>query len=133
MVDEGSRPADTRPVVIVDDDEAIRTALARLVRTFGYDSRIFATAEALLQEIGGMQPACVLTDLQMPGMNGIELVRELRRRYPSLPLLIMTAYPSLANGRLAHSAAATEYMTKPLDDTQLEMWLSRAIGKSEPQ
>jgi FixJ family two-component response regulator len=115
-------------VAVVDDDHAIGTALARLVRTIGYRSATFASAEAVLHGMEIHTPACILTDIQMPGMNGLDLIRELRQRGYDLPIMVMTAYPSLANRELALAAGAMEYMTKPLDDKQLERWLSQVIG-----
>ena len=127
-MDNCRRSENTRIVVIVDDDEAIRLALGRLIRTIGYETSTHASGEDLLSRIDDIQPACVLTDIQMPGMNGLELAGELRRRRRNLPIAIMTAYPSLANRELALSAGVREYMTKPLDDRRLEAWLSQEIG-----
>lgn len=112
-------------VAIVDDDGAIRAALARLIRTIGYVPITFATAEAFLAEIDDVGPACVLTDIQMPKMNGLDLTRAVLRCRPGLPVMVMTAYPSLANRELALSAGADEFLTKPLDYDQLEAWLGR--------
>ena len=116
-------------VAIVDDDDAIRTALARLVRTIGYRSHSFTTGEDLLADFDKLRPGCVLTDIQMPGMNGLALLRQLRRRSPELPILVMTAYPSQTNREQAFAGGAEEYMTKPLDDVKLEVWLLRVLGK----
>lgn len=127
-MDDRPDTAATPIVVIVDDDEAIRAALGRLIRTIGYQPRAFASGEELLASIEGIRPACVLTDIQMPGMNGLELAGELRRRRRDLPIAVMTAYPSLANRDLALAGSNLEYMTKPLDDRRLEAWLSQAIG-----
>jgi FixJ family two-component response regulator len=126
----GDRPetVPTPIVVIVDDDEAIRTALGRLIRTIGYEPRAFASGEELLMGIQDFRPACVLTDIQMPGMNGLELANELRRRRCDLPIAVMTAYPSLANRDLALAGTTLEYMAKPLDDRRLEAWLLGAVG-----
>ena len=118
----------SRVIAVVDDDEPIRSALARLLRTIGYDARLYASAETLLAELPRSAPSCVLTDIQMPGMNGLELARELSRLAPALPVLVMTAYPSLASRELALAAGATEYLTKPLDDLLLEHWLRGAVG-----
>lgn len=120
--------ASSHVVAVVDDDEPIRLALARLVRTIGYEARVFASAEALLSEFAHSAPSCVLTDIQMPGMNGLDLARELSKLLPALPILVMTAYPSLANRDLALAAGASEYLTKPLDDQRLEAWLQKAVG-----
>ena len=124
--------AATPIVVIVDDDEAIRTALGRLIRTIGYEPRAFASGEEFLTRFEDFRPSCVLTDIQMPGMNGLELATELLRRRRDLPIAVMTAYPSLANRDLALAGTTLKYMTKPLDDRRLEAWLLQAIG-SPPQ
>lgn len=116
-------------VAIVDDDASIRPALARLIRTIGYSARTFDSAEALLAEIDQVLPACVLTDIQMPRMNGLDLVKALRQRARDLPIMVMTAYPSLANRELAQFDGTVAYMTKPLDDARLEAWLMSAIGE----
>jgi CheY-like chemotaxis protein len=117
-------------IAIIDDNEAILGALARLVRTLGYSTCTFQTAEALLQGLdSGIDVACVLTDVQMPGMNGLELTRRLRLRDPGLPVMVMTAYPSLASRELALAAGAMEYFMKPLDDALLERWLNGAVGE----
>jgi FixJ family two-component response regulator len=123
-----SEEAVTPIVVIVDDDTAIRTALGRLIRTIGYEPLAFASGEELLAEILDLRPACVLTDIQMPGMNGLELASELRRHRRDMPIAVMTAYPSLANRDVALAGTNLEYMTKPLDDRLLEAWLLQAIG-----
>lgn len=120
-------------VWIVDDDEAIRTALARLVRTIGYHASVHASGEALLAGVGAGELSiggqmCVLTDIQMPGMSGLELAAELRRLRSDLPIALMTAYPSLASHVLARQGSGFEYMTKPIDDLQLEAWLARVVG-----
>jgi FixJ family two-component response regulator len=119
-------------VAIVDDDQAIRKALARLVRTIGYPSRTFESARELLLDIEQVRPGCILTDIQMPGTNGLDLIKELRLRYVDIPILAMTAYSSLTNRDLALAAGAQEYLTKPLDDGQLESWLLRVIGSPRP-
>jgi FixJ family two-component response regulator len=127
MTNLPERPAQI--VAIVDDDEAIRPALARLIRTLGYSPRTFSSAQGLLVELEDLDLAAVLTDIQMPRMNGYALVKELRRRKPDLPIILMTAYPSLSSAPAGPDAAGIEYMTKPLDDGQLERWLLRVIGE----
>ena len=116
-------------VAIVDDDEAIRAALARLVRTLGYQSRSFATGEDLLLAVDELRPGCVLTDIQMPGMNGLVLLKQLLQRSPGLPILVMTAYPSRTNREQAFAGGAQKYMAKPLDDMRLESWLLDVLGR----
>lgn len=131
MVGDFAPAARANPMIaIVDDNEAILGALARLIRTLGYSTCTFQTAEALLHGLdSGIDVACVLTDVQMPGMNGLELARRLRLRDPGLPVMVMTAYPSLASRELALAAGAMEYFTKPLDDAVLERSLNGVVGE----
>ncbi|MEG3177746.1 response regulator [Sphingomonas sp. RB3P16] len=119
-------------VAIVDDDEAIRMAIGRLIRTIGYHSRTFPSAEGLLLEIENFLPTCIITDIQMPQMNGLDLVKELVKRGVKVPVMVMTAYPSLANRELALLAGASEYLTKPLDIGRLEAWLSKVDSRHRP-
>lgn len=123
MIENASGQHAAGVVVIVDDDEAIGTALSRLVRTIGHQPRLFRSAEALLREIGNFLPSCIITDIQMPHMNGLDLIKELTKRDVKAPVMVMTAYPSLANRELALQAGASEYLTKPLDIERLEAWL----------
>jgi FixJ family two-component response regulator len=125
-------PRGAQIVAIVDDDDAIRPAIARLIETLGYQPRTFANAEALLVAFSDLQLACVLTDVQMPGINGHALARELHRRRPELPIVLMTAYPGPASREVALAGGTLEFMTKPLDDKRLEAWLRRTIGEPPP-
>lgn len=114
-------------VAIVDDDASIRSALSRLVRTIGYRSLVFEDAETLLRQLEEVRPSCVLTDVQMPGMSGLELALVLRERHPDLPVAVMTAYPLSASRHRAIASGATEYLMKPFDEKDLERWLIRVI------
>lgn len=116
-------------VAIVDDDDSIRPALVRLIQTFGYQAEPFESAEALLTAFDKLKPACVLSDIQMPGINGHMLCTELKSKMPDLPIMLMTAYPSLAFRDPGAGSGSTEYVTKPLDDKALEAWLIRVIGE----
>lgn len=116
-------------VGIVDDDAFIRTALGRLVRSIGCEVAVFDSATALLAYSELDDLACVLADLQMPGMGGLELIRLLAQRGPVLPVVAMTAYPTDAIKQRALAAGAFDYLTKPFDAGQLVTCL-RALGVS---
>lgn len=113
-----------RVVAIVDDDAFIRAGLGRLVRSIGYDPLLFGNAGALLSYGAVEALFCVLADLQMPGVNGVEMIQLLSRRHPSLPVVAMTAYPSDAIRQRALEAGAAAYLTKPFDAALLEDCLS---------
>ncbi|CAO3408752.1 hypothetical protein [Azospirillum largimobile] len=116
----------TRDVVaIVDDDPFIRTALRRLVLSIGYEVLLFDSAESLLSYGAVGDLFCVLADLQMPRVTGIDLIQALSERHPSLPVIAMTAYPNEAIRQRALDAGASTYLTKPFDAAILETCLSR--------
>lgn len=102
-------------IVIVDDDEAIRLGLSSLLRSAGYRASHFASAETLLSsnDLGGVD--LVITDIQMPGINGIELQRRLRQDYPSLPVIVMTAFPDPKIRGQALSNGAFRFFGKPFE------------------
>ncbi|TXM73882.1 response regulator [Methylobacterium sp. WL69] len=117
-------------VAIVDDDPAIRTALGRLTRALGYVPALFDGAEPLLADPSGLRIAAIVTDLQMPGLSGLDLLRILRRRRPALPVLVMTAYPSEAGRARALALGAFAYLAKPFDAEQFEHCLTVALGSA---
>jgi FixJ family two-component response regulator len=78
------------PVFVIDDEELVRTGLARLLRTIGMPSVTFDSAESFLATYTGNEEGCLLVDIRMPGMSGLDLVEELGRRQSSLPVIVMT-------------------------------------------
>lgn len=116
-------------VAIVDDDPSIRTALARLTRSLGYQAVLFEGADPLLTEPAPCGIGVVVTDIQMPGLTGLDLLRILNARSPDLPVIMMTAYPSEATRERAFASGASDYLTKPFGAEQFERCLSVAFGK----
>ncbi|MCI0755801.1 response regulator transcription factor [Teichococcus vastitatis] len=107
-------------MAIVDDDAFIRAALARLVRSIGYEALLFDGAAPLLSYTALDGLFCVLADLQMPRISGIELIQILAIRHPALPVVAMTAYPRDATRLRALESGAAAYLTKPFDADLLE-------------
>ena len=121
-------------IAIVDDDDAVRVGLSSLLRSYGYAAQAFDSAQALL---GAGAPAldrfhCVITDLQMPGMSGIELLEELRRQGKALPLILMTAFPEAALRKRALQGGASCFLSKPFDAHQLLGCLRSAAASLPP-
>ncbi|GGF68225.1 two-component response regulator [Azorhizobium oxalatiphilum] len=117
--------AEQRRIAIVDDDPFIRAALGRLIRSSGYEVLLFESAEALLAYGDRQSLFCVLADIQMPDMGGIELIRMVSASSPALPIVAMTAYPGDAIRERALEAGAADYLTKPFDASALERCLAR--------
>ena len=104
------------PIIgIVDDDPDVRGSLDSLMRSAGLVARCFASAEALLADPGQGALACIVTDLHMPGMTGLELQAEMARRGWRQPVILMTAYPTDAAREQALGAGAAGFLTKPVD------------------
>ena len=114
-------------VSVVDDDESIREALPDLLREFGFSSQTFSSAEEFLQSGQIDQADCLILDINMPGMSGPELERELRRHGYGTPVVFITAHAdTAARGDVLEGAAAC--LVKPFSDTALQDALKTALG-----
>lgn len=119
------------PIVsIVDDDESIRIALSSLVRSLGYDALTFASAEAFLAFPRLQETSCLILDVQMPGMSGLDLQAELRARNYSIPIIFITAFPEEALRRRAEAAGALGFFGKPVDGQIIVACLNKALENS---
>ncbi|GJD47431.1 Response regulator protein TodT [Methylobacterium crusticola] len=102
-------------IAIVDDDEAVRTATASLVRSLGYAARTYACARDFLEDAPARAADCVITDVQMPGMSGVELQQRLRAAGRSVPMIFVTAFPTDDLRRRVLEAGAAGFLAKPCD------------------
>jgi FixJ family two-component response regulator len=123
------RPA--RVVLLVDDYESMRDAIARLLNAAGYECIAFVTAESLLAHGPGVGAVCVLSDLKMPGMTGLELLIELRRRGGYPPAILMTAHDAPGVREEAMRRGAAGYLAKPFQADQLMSAIEDAIAANE--
>jgi FixJ family two-component response regulator len=115
-------------VYIVDDDAAMRDSLALLLGLKGFRTQVFANAESLLRAYDEAWLGCILLDVRMPGLTGLELHAELRNRDCDLPIFIMSAYGDVPTARAALKAGAADFLEKPIDDDVLIDVLRSAIG-----
>jgi two-component system response regulator FixJ len=122
--------AETALVHVVDDDESVRESLAFLLEAAGYQVRAYASAVTFLQVASDRLPGCVLTDVQMPELNGLELQRRMRDRGIRLPVVVMTGHGDVPIAVEALKAGATDFLEKPFDDNQLLAAVSNAIALS---
>ncbi len=106
-------------VYIVDDDPAVRSALSLLVTTCGWTARPFPSAEAFLEHYRRKRPACLLLDLKMEGMSGVELKRLLNTLDADLPVTVITAFGDHPLADRALEAGARKVLAKPFRDTEL--------------
>ena len=102
-------------IFVIDDDEAVRRGLAALLGAKGYAVETFPTAEAFLARPLPEPPACILVDIRMPGMSGLELQGELKRRNAGLPVVVVTGHGDVAMAVTALKGGAVDFIEKPFD------------------
>ncbi|WP_156440579.1 response regulator transcription factor [Burkholderia sp. MSMB1072] len=108
------------PIVsIVDDDESVRVAMSSLVRSLGWTARLYASAEQFLAADDMDDVCCIISDVQMPGMSGLEMYRRLVDRGIALPVIFISAYASDAVRRQALDVGAVCVLGKPVDATEV--------------
>jgi DNA-binding NtrC family response regulator len=118
-------------ILVVDDDALIRETLTDLLDAQGYEVEDVASAEAALGRIEERDFACVLSDLQMPGMDGLGLLGALRERHPEIPTVMMTGFGSIDTAVEAMRLGAQDFVTKPFQADRLRLTIERAFEKRE--
>ena len=116
-----------RTVCVVDDDDALRRALRRLIMGAGFSVDTFESAEAFLSAPRDVDIACLVLDVNMGGLSGFELYERLAASGPSIPVIFITAYDSPSNQARASAAGAVAYFRKPFDDVPLIEAIHRAM------
>jgi two-component system response regulator FixJ len=116
-------------IFVVDDQKAVREALGEMLSTFGHRVEIYASALAFLDSLSGQPRGCVVADVRMPGMDGIELVRELSRRSISLPVVLISGHADVQMAVAAIKAGAEDFIEKPVDDAHLLAAINRALAR----
>ena len=111
-------PADAT-VFIVDDDAAVRDALQLLLRSVGLASEAYASADEFLGRFDPDRPGCLLLDVRMPGISGLELQQRLKERMSSLPIIFLTAHGDIEMAVKAVKAGALDFIQKPFRDQDL--------------
>ena len=114
-------------VFLIDDDPGVRDSLTLLLSLKGIRTQPFATAESFLETYRPEWAGCVLTDLRMPGMTGLELQSMLRERRLDVPVVVLTAHGDVATARAALKNGACDFLEKPIDDATLIEVLHNAL------
>ena len=115
-------------VAIVDDDESVRSALRGLLKEAGLTAQSFASAEEFLESDRLTDSACVITDMQMPGLSGAELQSLLIAQGVNTPIIFITAFPEEKLRRRVLDAGAIGFLSKPFDEGHLIRCLKTALG-----
>jgi FixJ family two-component response regulator len=118
-------------ISIVDDDESMRESTEELVRSLGYQVAAFASAEEFLQSDSVDSTSCLIADVQMPGLSGIDLQRWLIDRGVKMPMIFITAFPQEGTRLRAMTAGAIGYLGKPFSEESLLKCLDTALGSSD--
>jgi FixJ family two-component response regulator len=119
------------PVIsIIDDDLSVRMAIQRLVRSLGYSAQAFSSASEFLQWSSANGTSCLITDIQLPGMSGIELQERLAREGSMLPVIFITAFPEDTIRARAMMAGGVCFLTKPFDGGALVQCIEAALARA---
>ena len=119
-------------VSIVDDDESVRDGIVDLVTAMGFDVEAFGRAEDFLQSSSIASTACLITDMRMPGMTGLELHERLIASGKAIPTIVITAFPKEVDRARAVRNGVVCYLAKPFDDNQLAACITSALEPRDP-
>ena len=125
--------AEVANVWVVDDDNSIRWVLERALNQAGIQNRCFEEADSLLAEIEQSQPDAIISDIRMPGTDGLEMLNQLHARFPDLPIIITTAHSDLDSAVASYQQGAFEYLPKPFDIDDVIAITERAITHRREQ
>ncbi|ABV89240.1 nitrogen regulation protein NR(I) [Shewanella pealeana] len=123
----------TEQVWILDDDSSIRWVLEKALQSAKFSSASFAAAESLWQALETAQPQVIVSDIRMPGTDGLTLLERLQNHYPHIPVIIMTAHSDLDSAVSAYQAGAFEYLPKPFDIDEAISLVDRALTHAKEQ
>jgi FixJ family two-component response regulator len=116
-------------IAIVDDDPSVRGGLQRLIRSAGWDAETFASAQEFLSRDSAKVPSCVVLDLQLPDLNGLELQKRMAEVGLEIPIVFLTGYGNIPASVQAMKAGAVEFLTKPFDEEDLLKAIQEAIQR----
>lgn len=118
----------THQVWIVDDDRSMRWILEKALNRAGFQTQLFDNAETVLNRLTQQRPDIILTDIRMPGLDGLQLLNKIQQRYASLPVIVMTAHSDLDSAVNSYQTGAFEYLPKPFDLDEAVALIKRAIS-----
>ena len=117
-------------VFVVDDDVSVRESLELLIRSGGWHAETFASAQAFLDRPRRLVPSCLVLDVSMPGLNGLELQKRIAADRPDMPIIFITGYGDVPITVQAMKAGAVEFLTKPISDDVLLEAIANALTRS---
>lgn len=121
-----------RTIFIVDDDAAVRDSLALFFSLKGFATAVFACAEDFLGAVRPGWQGCVIADIRMPGMSGLDMHRALTQQLEPMPLIVVTGHGSIASARQAFKQRAVDFLEKPFDHVRLMQAVEQALSDPPP-
>src|SRR5438034_2998223 len=121
--------ADAPTVFIIDDDAGVRASIQGLLKSVGLRSECFERAEQFLQRKPAEGPGCLVLDVSLPGMNGLEFQQRLRNAGIHIPIIFVTAYGDIPMSVKAMKSGAVEFLTKPFGDQELLNAIQQALAR----
>ena len=115
-------------VAVVDDEESVRKALQRLIRSSGFDVETFGSGAEFLTSMQHHEPACVVLDLHMPGVNGFDVQDELNQARVGLPVVVISGHDTPSARTRVMSQGAAAYLCKPVDESMLIRAIVEAVA-----
>src|ERR1700680_450597 len=129
---ESSPMTPATPIVfVVDDDISVRESLQLLIQCEGWQPETFASAQEFLDNPRVLVPSCLVLDVSLPGLNGLDLQKRVCLERPDMPIIFITGYGDVPTTVQAMKAGAVEFLTKPFSDTVLLSAIQQAIKRSE--
>ncbi len=116
-------------VFVIDDDAQVRRAVGRLLMAAGHRAELFSSAIQFLESTDGDRAGCLLIDLRLPGLNGIDLFNLLRTTGKTIPMVFLTGYGDVPTSVQAMKAGAVDFLTKPVDEEELLEAIGRALAR----
>jgi two-component system response regulator FixJ len=126
-------PAEKRIVYVIDDDDALRESLAFLLGTAQFSVQSFASAKAFLETLPAAKKGCIITDVRMPDMSGIDLLRRLNDLKVTVPVIVVTGHGDIALAVEAMKIGAIDFLEKPVDDEVLLASVNLALQQQDGQ
>jgi len=119
-------------VYVIDDDEALRDSLLFLLDSAGFEVTLFETAQQFLDALPALSFGCVVSDVRMPGIDGIELLKRLKGAHSAFPIVVMTGHGDVPLAVEAMKLGAVDFLEKPFEDDRLIAMIDTAIRQAEP-
>jgi len=120
--------SDNAVIYLIDDDEDVCRAVSFLLSTAGFAVRVYESGVTFLEKLDGLRPGCIVSDVRMPGMDGVELLRQIRQKDVTMPMIVMTGHGDVTLAVAAMKAGAVDFIEKPFSDEVLLLALRAAFS-----